>query len=143
MKLKKNGMRHLIMLSLLMWVCTAANGQRLMEISYTGGSASEVFAMSDIGRMWFEEASLAMNVGSPAVKHVLPLKGIRKIQFTSSTSVKAVETEDGTAVASVYDLQGRQVLTGVSAAEVGGKLRALPRGVYLVKSKSKTIKIAN
>lgn len=143
MKLEKNGMRHLMMLLVLMFISITAQGQRQIEISYTDGTATERFAMSDIGRMWLEEASLAMNVGSPATKHVLPLKGIEKIRFVTSTSVKAVETEEGLAMASVYDLQGRQVLTGVPAAEVGSRLRALPRGVYFVKSKSKTIKIMN
>lgn len=144
MKLKKNGIRHLIMLLLLMFVSIAANGQRQIEISYTDGSAAEQVMMADIGRMWLEESSLAMNIGSPATKYVLPLKEIEKIRFiTSSTSVKAVETEDGLSMVSVYDLQGRQVLTGISAAEVGGRLRTLPHGVYIVKSKSKTIKIAN
>lgn len=143
MKLEKNGMRHLMMLLVLMFVSITAQGQRQIEISYTDGTATERFAMSDIGRMWLEEASLAMNVGSPATKHVLPLKGIEKIRFVTYTSVKAVETDEGPAMASVYDLQGRQVLTGVPAAEVGSRLHALPRGVYFVKSKSKTIKIMN
>ena len=128
MKLEKNGMRHLMMLLVLMFVSITAQGQRQIEISYTDGTATERFAMSDIGRMWLEE---------------LPLKGIEKIRFVTSTSVKAVETAEGLAMASVYDLQGRQVLTGVPTTEVGSRLRALPRGVYFVKSKSKTIKIMN
>ena len=52
MKLEKNGMRHLMMLLVLMFVSITAQGQRQIEISYTDGTATERFAMSDIGRMW-------------------------------------------------------------------------------------------
>lgn len=136
--------RNVMMLLLLMFVCMTVRAQRQIEITYTDGTATERLAMSDIGRMWFESASFVMNVGKPATKRTLPMKGIGQIRFLpSATAVKAVEQGGEMAVASVYDLQGRKVLTDVSAADVRSMLRGMPRGIYIVKSKSKTVKMMN
>ncbi len=116
------------------------HAQDVMEISYKeAGTPATVLSLADIGKLWFADDMLqASSASAPTQVTKASLAGISRITFKNSqTAVQRLNVSAAEGY-TVYDLQGRQVLTARSMSAV----QSLPRGVYVVKSNNKTIKIS-
>ena len=129
-----------IVLVLLCLFLMPLHAQDAMEISYKdAGTSATVLSLADIGKLWFADGMLqASSASAPTQVTKASLAGISRITFKNSQT--AVQRLNAAAAEgyTVYDLQGRQVLSTCSMSAV----QALPRGVYVVRSNNKTIKIS-
>lgn len=129
-----------IVLVLLCLFLLPLHAQDVMEISYKdAGTPATVLSLADIGKLWFADDMLqASSASAPTQVTKASLAGISRITFKNSqTAVQRLNAPAAEGY-TVYDLQGRQVLSTRSTSAV----QALPRGVYVVRSNNKTIKIS-
>jgi hypothetical protein len=134
---------------LLLWttIGLAAQAQDQMEIVYQDGSAAETIQLSDVLKMTFADADILVHSLSTGSARTINMSAVRAIKFkNAATAIQTVaaDTPVAEAQADVYDLQGRRLLTGISAdrSQLRTRLSVLPRGVYIVKSTHKTFKIS-
>lgn len=129
-----------VALAVLTLALTPLHAQDVMEISFRDAATpATTLRLADIGKVWFADDMLqASSLSTPAQISQFALSGISSIKFKNSqTAVRALSApaDDGY---TVYDLQGRQMLATRSLSA----LKTLPRGVYIVRSNNKTVKIS-
>ena len=136
----KNVSKWIALGVLLLLSVMPLQAQDMIEISYKNeATPAMTLQLADIGKMWFADDMLQANsVATPTKITKLALADIGSIKFKNSqTDVKRLNVTDAEQYV-VYDLQGRQVLVTRSMSAVN----ALSRGVYVVRSNNKTIKIS-
>lgn len=94
--------------------------------------------LDNLRKLTFEQGNLVatLNDGS-ATSYIL--SSIGKMLFSDNTAVDGI-TSDAALPVSVYDLSGRIIVNEVSAP-AESIMEDLPKGIYLLRSGGKTIKI--
>lgn len=114
--------------------------QDVIEVSYKdAGAPPTTLPLANIGKMWFADNMMQVSsLTAPTQVTKLDLSKISSIKFKNSqTDVHQME-EQASDCYTVYDLQGRQVLATHSKSAID----TLPHGIYIVKSKTRTVKIS-
>ena len=114
--------------------------QDVIEVSYKdAGSPPTTLQLANIVKMWFADNMMQVsNLSSPTQVTQLNLSNISSIKFKNSqTDVRQLNAQAPESY-TIYDLQGRQVLATRSKSAID----TLPHGIYIVRSKNKTIKIS-
>lgn len=133
-------MKKITILLFLSLATVVAQAQAQMEFSVEGSADTQTVNLSDLGKMWFADSQLQYKLLSTGATKTLPLTGKMVIKFKNvSSGIQSAEAaaEDLSSGYTVYDMQGRRVLSADSKAA----LQSLPRGLYIVKSKQRTVKI--
>ena len=113
-----------------------AFGQDLLIRDKDGNEQS--LNLDNLRKLTFEQGNLVatLNDGS-ATSYIL--SSISKMLFSDNTAVEGIAT-DGSLPVSVYDLSGRIVVKD-NAASTESIIEDLPKGIYLLRTGGKTIKI--
>ncbi len=132
-------MKKIAILLFLSLATVVSHAQKQMEFSFEGSTDTQTVNLSDLGKMWFADSQLQYKLLSTGDTKTLPLTGKMVIKFKDIPSAiqSAESAEDLSLGYTVYDMQGRRVLS----ADSKEALRSLPRGIYIVKSKQRTVKI--
>ena len=129
-------MKKLLLIALVTLLAMPAFGQDLLIRDKDGNEQS--LNLDNLRKLTFEQGNLVatLNDGS-ATSYIL--SSISKMLFSDNTAVEGIAT-DGSLPVSVYDLSGRIVVKD-SAASTESIIEDLPKGIYLLRTGSKTIKI--
>lgn len=129
-------MKKLLLIALVTLLAMPAFGQDLLIRDKDGNEQS--LNLDNLRKLTFEQGNLVatLNDGS-ATSYIL--SSISKMLFSDNTAVEGIAT-DGSLPVSVYDLSGRIVVKD-SAASTESIIEDLPKGIYLLRTGGKTIKI--
>jgi len=129
-------MKKLLLIALVTLLAMPAFGQDLLIRDKDGNEQS--LNLDNLRKLTFEQGNLVatLNDGS-ATSYIL--SSISKMLFSDNTAVEGIAT-DGSLPVSVYDLSGRIVVKD-NAASTESIIEDLPKGIYLLRTGGKTIKI--
>ena len=131
----------------LLLCCASCNlsAGNVIRICYNDGSAPDTISINDVGKWWFSGENLQMSFLSSPKSRLFNTSNIRSIKFEKQSSGihPLIQEPDGVLQNGiVFDLQGRQVKTVQEATDTRTLLQQLPHGVYIIKSRNKTIKVS-
>ena len=117
------------------WAQKTASG---IVVCLNDGNKTEVM-FSDLPEFTYADGYVTMQSNNPSTALSWPIADLKKLTFEQvSTGIRGVET-DGLDILSddlkVYDMNGRLIRQNVKS------LSELPKGVYIVKDGSVTIKV--
>lgn len=129
-------MKKLLLIALVTLLAMPAFSQDLLIRDKDGNEQS--LNLDNLRKLTFEQGNLVatLNDGS-ATSYIL--SSISKMLFSDNTAVEGIAT-DGSLPVSVYDLSGRIVVKD-NAASTESIIEDLPKGIYLLRTGGKTIKI--
>ena len=129
-------MKKLLLITLVTLLAMPAFSQDLLIRDKDGNEQS--LNLDNLRKLTFEQGNLVatLNDGS-ATSYIL--SSISKMLFSDNTAVEGI-TADAVLPVSVYDLSGK-VIVNSSSASPEAVMDDLPRGIYLLRTGGKTIKL--
>ena len=129
-------MKKLLLIALVTLLTMPAFGQDLLIRDKEGKEQS--LNLGNLRKLTFEEGNLVATLYDGSATSYL-LSSISKMLFSDGTAVESVTTDNILPV-SVYDLSGR-VIVNDSSASPETIMEDLPKGIYLLRTGGKTIKL--
>jgi len=129
-------MKKLLLIALVTLLTAPAFSQDLLIRDKDGNEQS--LNLDNLRKLTFEQGNLVatLNDGS-ATSYIL--SSISKMLFSDNTAVEGI-TADAVLPVSVYDLSGK-VIVNSSSASPEAVMDDLPKGIYLLRTGGKTIKL--
>ena len=124
-------MKRMMILTLL---CALYMGARAADYNYlvfTLNDGSEQAIVATDLNITFTDGNLVATTGNETLA-TIPLATLQKMQFSESTTgISDLPTDGDDDIKAIYDLQGRMMPLDTQ----------LPKGTYIVKTNSRTIKV--
>lgn len=137
-------------------LCSAQVNVEVQLIS----SGTQSFSVSETGKIYFDNGFLMVDDGDN-IPFSFPLSDIRKVLFSGTTSVEAIESDhiriypnpattflrissdrNSDSRYQIFSIDGRLLMSGVCKQEETINISRLPKGLYLIKVDDKTFKIS-
>lgn len=128
----------LVLVGLSSWAQDEAKQDPMIVIWLNDGNKTEVL-FSDMPEFTYADGFISLQSNSPSTMLSWPIENLQKFTFeevsTAIRDVKATGLDILSDQMSVYDISGKMVKKQIKS------LSELPRGVYIVKDGSVTIKV--
>ena len=129
-------MKKLLLITLVTLLAMPAFSQDLLIRDKDGNEQS--LNLDNLRKLTFEQGNLVATLYDGSATSYI-LSSISKMLFSDNTAVEGIAS-DATLPVSVYDLSGR-VIVSESSASPEAVMEDLPKGIYLLRTGGKTIKL--
>ena len=129
-------MKKLLLIALVTLLAAPAFSQDLLIRDKDGNEQS--LNLDNLRKLTFEQGNLVVTLNDGSATSYI-LSSISKMLFSDNTAVEGI-TADAVLPVSVYDLSGK-VIVNSSSASPEAVMDDLPKGIYLLRTGGKTIKL--